>query len=123
MTRALAIACAIALAGCAHLHETSVARQRAECEARAGELIALPDLYPRQALSDTDKARFFCNLRTADGGKPCTDRIGQCEGLCLAPAGASIGQATTGTCASRTLVPEGTLLIAHGVVADPDVLE
>ena len=122
MTRWLAILCAFLFAGCAHMHEDSVARQRAECEARAGVLTPFPDLYPGQQLSDVDKGRFFCNLPTADGGKPCTNRLGQCQGACLAPPGAQMGQAVTGTCSARMLVPDGTLTITDGVVAEP-VLE
>jgi hypothetical protein len=122
MTRWLAILCAFLFAGCAHMHEASVAQQRAECEARAGVLTAFPDLYPGRELSDADKGRYVCNLPTADGGKPCTNRFGQCQGACLAPPGAPIGQAATGTCAARMLVPDGTRFIVDGVVAEP-VLE
>ena len=114
---------AVLLAACAHMYESSVADQRAECAVRGGELVSFPDLYPGQELSDVDQRRFFCNLPTGDDGKPCTNRVGQCHGLCLAPAVASIGQAATGTCSSRMLVPQGTRLIVDGVVADPNVLE
>ena len=119
MTKWLAILCAFAVAGCAHMHEASVAQQRAECEARAGVLTPFPDLYPGQQLSDVDKGRFVCNLPTGEEGKSCTNRIGQCKGACLAPTGASIGDAATGTCAARMLVPDGTLFIVDGVVAEP----
>jgi hypothetical protein len=122
MAKRLSIIGTMVLAGCAHSYEASVAKQRAECAARNGELISFPDLYPGQELSDADKRRFFCNIPTEDAGKACTTRIGQCQGLCLAPPGASYGQAATGTCSSRMLVPQGTRLIVNGVVAEP-VLE
>lgn len=41
-----------------------------------------------------------CVLPTADGGKACTDNA-QCEGVCLAPEGATDGSRATGTCSAN----------------------
>jgi hypothetical protein len=123
MPKLFAIILCVLVAACTHFHEASVAKQGAECSAQGGRLISFPDLYPRWQLNYFDKRQFACNIPTTDGGKSCTDRIGQCQSLCLAPSGSAIGQRVTGTCSPNVLVPEGTLLVGGGVVLDPNVLE
>ena len=56
-----------------------------------------------------------CDLKATDSGKACTDSK-QCQGACLAPAGAAAGTAATGSCSPYVanfgnvgLVPNGTV--------------
>jgi hypothetical protein len=47
----------------------------------------------------TEVSGKFCALPTTDGGTACTDNS-QCQGHCLAPAGAASGSKAVGACAS-----------------------
>jgi hypothetical protein len=116
----LLTAIAIFMAGCAAVGERS---KVANCVASGGQPVSLADMYPSFSHHPSDQRRVLCNRPTTDAGKLCTDRIGQCQSLCIAPPGASIGQAATGRCADHMLVPDGTLLVGHGQVLDPNVLQ
>ena len=104
------------------MREAFIAREAADCSAQGGNLISFPELYPRWQLNYFDQRRYACNLPTKDGGRSCTDRMDQCQSLCLAPPASHVGQRATGVCASTMLVPEGTLLVGGGLVLDPNEL-
>lgn len=91
------------------------------CAAQGGEWASLAALFPNPDSTEADRHDFICNTRTHDAGKACTDRIGQCEGLCLAPEGAKIGQAAVGQCSTYMIVPYGTLKVGNGKVLDQQV--
>jgi len=56
-----------------------------------------------------------CVLTTNDAGKKCTD-ASQCEGVCVAPAGAKRGARVVGTCSSERPVAGALTLVVKGRV-------
>ena len=88
------------------------------CAASNGEWIPFQDLYPGKDLTEDDRRRYVCNLRTHDGGTACTDSR-QCRGYCEAPAGAGSGQTVTGECSAYVLKVDGTLTVHEGRVTYP----
>lgn len=119
----IVILAALSVSACAHMQQTSLPKTAAECAAVGGDWTSSITLYPQQELSTRDKNRYICNMRTPDAGRPCSDRINQCQGLCVAPIGSVIGEPATGHCSANVLLPEGTLLIGSGVVLDPEAID
>jgi hypothetical protein len=105
-------ACADDFAGSREITSSSA------CVAQDGDWTSVVDLYPGRELTEADRHDFMCNRRTHDAGKSCTDRIGQCEGLCLAPEGARIGQTVSGKCSAHMIVPDNALKVGKGKVLD-----
>jgi hypothetical protein len=89
-----------------------------ECAAHNGDWVPMPELYPDKVLSAEDSKRYICNIRTHDGGKPCTGNK-DCEGTCMAPDGAIPGKPAVGSCSSHMWIVEGKLAIHKGVVDYP----
>jgi hypothetical protein len=56
-----------------------------------------------------------CDLKATDGGKLCTDSS-QCQGECMAPAGASEASETKGTCSDYILNFGCARRVENGVV-------
>lgn len=104
-----ALCLAVLLAGCAPAERTATASSEvateSACRERGGEWKAL-------GMADIEQ----CVLPTPDGGKACTDNA-QCEGVCMAPEGATDGARATGTCSvdndvfgCRQHVSQGTVV-------------
>ena len=66
-------------------------KQRQECAAAGGA-------WSRYGVRDHLCGVYSCAPRTADGGKPCRDRV-DCEYLCVSPKTDRIGAEVTGECA------------------------
>lgn len=93
----LLIACALlGLSGC----------DKVTCEAEGGEWRAEGPIVTQGS----------CAHPTSDGGAVCTDGS-ECEGYCLAPAGAEYGDQAEGTCS------EWDYVMCRQVVQDGEVTE
>ena len=109
---------AVALVGCSQpaTHPTAVKqvvpKTEGECLARGGSWTAL-------GLPMPDKPKT-CDIRTTDAGTNCSDSS-QCQGICLAPAGALNGVAATGKCSPHVANFGNVGLVAHGKVEQINV--
>ena len=108
----------VGLAACVPSAERPLAETAASCSNSGGDWTPWVALYPAALLNERDTKGSMCNLRTPDSGKACTDRIGQCQGVCVAPAGSSAGQFATGTCSAHFHVPQSVLLLERGRVVE-----
>jgi hypothetical protein len=103
----------IALLGCSDPAEPvagekpTIPTTEAECVAQGGSWRALGLPMPNKPKS--------CDLKAADAGKSCSDSS-QCQGACLAPADATAGAATTGSCSAYLANFGNVVLVTDGKV-------
>ena len=85
----------------------SVPQTEAGCAARGGNWRTLGLAYPGKPK--------VCDLKTTDSGKVCSDS-NQCQGSCVAPAGAASGIKTVGSCSAYVANFGNIGLVEHGKV-------
>ena len=87
----------------------------AECEKSGGDWMPWA---PLQKEPESAAPGNFCNPRTTDSGKVCSNPS-QCQGNCLAPKGSFHDEPMeSGTCSSHVLTPFYSLWVGHGYVRE-----
>jgi hypothetical protein len=119
MQTATALILALALSGCAFSSQKADIAAERQCLAGGGEWIPIEIQHPGLKLEDHSRSLHICRLPTTDAGMVCTGPREPCQGECLAPRGAKLGQeVATGICSAHQMEPDGTLVIWGGHVHD-----
>jgi hypothetical protein len=119
MQTALAFMLAIVLSGCASSSQKADIAAEERCLDSGGEWIPIEIQHPNMKLDAHANSLHICRLPTSDAGTVCTGPREPCQGDCLAPAGAKLGQEiATGVCSAHQTEPDGTLVIWGGRVHD-----
>jgi len=117
--RILALFLAVAATGCAHTSAPDPLVLQARCLEAGGDWTPPEVMYPDLKLNRYTKLWFVCRLPTTDAGTVCTGVGKECQGECVAPPGAKLGQAIdSGICSAHQREPNGTLVVWGGRVRE-----
>jgi hypothetical protein len=117
--RICALMLAIGFCGCAHAPPDAVALE-AKCTDEGGEWTSLQVMHPSWTPDSYFNPPFVCRLPSNDAGAVCGGPSEKtCQGVCLAPPGAKLGEKlATGVCSAHRAEPDGTLVVWGGRVHD-----
>jgi hypothetical protein len=117
--KSIAMLLAIGVCGCAHSPQPDALALQAKCVEAGGEWTPPQVMYPDLKITKYTAAWFVCRLRTTDAGLACTGSGKECQGECVAPPGAKLGQPiASGICSVHNREPNGTLVVWGGRVHD-----
>jgi hypothetical protein len=91
---------------------------QAGCAAAGGAWLWRSSVFNVQHPGNVPKTGYICNMHTTDSGNACAGPS-KCQGSCIAPFWASVGQNATGFCSATVFVRAGTLVVINGRVFNP----